>query len=265
MVARAVRHIRATGESLLLVTPSSANKGSALRDAVSRAIECQLVEPHQLRIAIVVPRQGLAKIWSLPLSELPHLRALNPIFVADTEDGRVVKEMTRSFVREHSAQLYEQLGLRAWHTYDLDNYRMADAVRAFVEADHLGYPTPPTVRSHAQAVSSAFGLLGYHCGWRVLTESIGRDCGPHPQWFLVQHLGTPDLVLNQLFGSFVRDNLPAYTLEPVTGYLHNPLRRRSLPRRIRSMNALIRHFTAISRPRPPWSPAFRRPTEARAS
>jgi hypothetical protein len=219
MVARAVRYIQDTGESVLLVTPSSANKGGALRDAVSRAIECGIVQPHQLRIAIVVPRQGLPKLWSLPLSSTPKLRALNPVFLARADDGRVVKDLTRTFVREHSALLEKQLGLRVWHTYDIDNYRMADAVRAFIEAKRIGYPEPPTVRVHAQAVSSAFGLIGHHFGRRVLKEVLGENCGPDPQWLLVQHLGTPDLVLNHLFGSFSRENLPAYQLDPSSGLL----------------------------------------------
>ena len=67
--------------------------------------------------------------------------------------------------------------------------------------------------------AGAYGLLGYHHGRRVLAEAFGRECGPHPEWLLVQHLGTPDLVLNQLFGSFSRENLPAYERDPATGAL----------------------------------------------
>src|SRR5690242_4776434 len=39
IVARAVAHIRRTGRPLLIVSPTSANKGVALRDAVLRAID----------------------------------------------------------------------------------------------------------------------------------------------------------------------------------------------------------------------------------
>lgn len=218
MVARAVGHIHETGESVMLLTPTSANKGSALRDAVSRAIETRLVTADQLRISIVVPRPGLAKLWSLPLSQSEELRARNPIFVVSTDQGSVVKDITRTMVREHASEIYEELGLRLWHTYDLDNYRSADAVRAFVEADHLASPAALS-RIHAQAVSSAFGLMGHHHGWRALREVFLRDPGPHPEFLLVQHLGTPDLVLHQRFGSFARENLPAYRLDTSTGLL----------------------------------------------
>lgn len=219
MVARAVRHIQTTGEPVMLLTPTSANKGGALRDAVLRAVECGLVEPHQLRIAIVVPQQGVPKLWSSPLSTTPHLRALNPVLVAKASDGRVVKELARAFLDQHADALRKSSGTRIWHTYDIENYRMADAVRAFVEAEHLGIPAPGVPRVHAQAVSSAFGLLGYDHGRRVLTESMAADCGPDPRWLLVQHLGTPDLVLHGLFGTFDRENLPKYRVDDSSGLL----------------------------------------------
>jgi hypothetical protein len=219
MVARAVRHIEAIGESVLIVTPTSGNKGSALRDAVLRAIESGLVEPRQLRIAVAVPQRGLGKMWALPLSESSELRELNPVFTVDTDDGRVVKDLTRRFVRDHSRSLLETHGLRAWHTYDLDNYRSADAVRAFIEADYLGEPAAGGLRVHAQAVSSAFGLLGHHFGWRVLQERLGRRAPDPWRWLLVQHLGTPDLVLHHLFGSFSPENFPRYSVDSVSGSL----------------------------------------------
>lgn len=217
MVARAVRHIQKTGESVLLVTPTSANKGGALRDAVLRAIECGLVQPEQLRIAIVVPRQGLPKLWSSALSTSPELRVLNPVFVARAEDGMVVKRLTKAFVQAHASSLLSEHGLRVWHTYQLENYRMADAVRAFVEARWLPSPSAGAVRFHAQAVSSAFGLLGYEHGRRVLAEMLGQQELSPSQWLLVQHLGTPDLVLNHLHGSCARENLPRYEADTATG------------------------------------------------
>jgi len=219
MVARAIRHIQTTGESVLLVTPSSANKGVALRDAVLKAIECELVQPHQLRIAIVVPRRGLPKLWSSQLATSPKLRQLNPVFLVQTDDGSAVKRLTKSFVEQHSVQLRNEQGVRVWHTYQLDNYRMGDAVRAFIEASRLEHPIPSGVRIHAQAVSSAFGLLGYDHGRRVLTEVLGRDSGTPAQWLLVQHLGTPDLVLHGLYGSCSRQNMPNYTADRSSGLL----------------------------------------------
>lgn len=219
MVARAVAHIQTTGESVMLVTPTSANKGGALRDAVLRAIECGLVEPRQLRIAIVVPQQGLSKLWSSPLASDAELRALNPVFHAQAQDGAIVKTLTREFVHQNADMLLREHGLRLWHTYHLDNYRMADAIRAFVEADRIGPPADSRPRVHAQAVSSAFGLLGHHHGQRVLRELKGRVDVTPAQWLLVQHLGTPDLVLNQHFGSFSREHLPRYAVDPASGLL----------------------------------------------
>ncbi len=217
MIARAVRHIHATGESILLITPSSGNKGGALRDAVLRATECGLVEPEQLRIAIVLPRAGLGKLWSSPLSTSPYLRRLNPVFVAQTGGGAEVKRLTRTFVQQHSARLWEEHGLRTWHTYQLDNYRMADSIRAFVEADLLGTLQPGITRVQAQAVSSAFGLLGYDHGREVLAGIPDAAALPASQWLLVQHLGTPDLVLGHLFGNDSRENLPPYRFDPTSG------------------------------------------------
>lgn len=238
MVARAVRHIQLTGESVLLVTPTSANKGGALRDAVLRAIECGLVHSEQLRIAIVVPRQGLPKLWSSALSSSPMLRALNPVFLAQAEDGSVVKRLTKAFVQEHSPLLLREHGLRMWHTYQLENYSMADALRAFVEARWLPPPPPGATRFHAQAVSSAFGLLGYEHGRRVLAEMLGqRDLTPS-RWLLVQHLGTPDLILHHLHGSCERENLPAYETDPGTG-LHVQSASPHFPARTLALNEVI--------------------------
>jgi hypothetical protein len=216
MVARAVAHIQTTGESVLIVTPTSGNKGGALRDAVLRALECKLVEPHQLRIAIVVPKAGVSKLWSSPLSEDRELRRLNPIFIADAEDGSVVKRITREFVRQNCDALKEKFGLNVWHTYELNNYRMADAVRAFFELDHMGPAQPGRARVQAQSVSSAFGLLGHNFGLKVLS-SMGEDVGGNRQWLLVQHLGTPDLVLDMHYRSFSRENMPIYDLDPESG------------------------------------------------
>ncbi|WP_254018995.1 DUF6002 family protein [Mesorhizobium escarrei] len=221
MVARAIQHIRATGESILIVTPTSGNKGGALRDAVLRALECGLVVPDQLRIAIVVPKDSISKLWSSTLSEDAELRRLNPVFICDAEDGSIVKAMTREFVRQTSQDLKDRYNLNVWHTYDLNNYRMADAVRAFFEIDQLGPAHHDTPRIQAQAVSSAFGLLGHQFGLEFLSKN-GVDVGDNRRWLLIQHLGTPDLVLDLHYGSFSRENLPAYTLQEETGlYVQN--------------------------------------------
>lgn len=216
MVARAIAHIRNTGESILIVTPTSGNKGGALRDAVARAIEYKVIEPHQLRIAIVVPKAGLSKLWSSALSNDPVLRRLNPVFSVETEDGRLVKQITRAFVHDNCQDFKENVGLSLWHTYDLNNYRMADAIRAFFELEHLGPARDETVRVQAQAVSSAFGLLGHHFGLKMLSE-MGVDVGRSRQWLLTQHLGTPDLVLDLHYKSFSREHIPHYEFDAETG------------------------------------------------
>ena len=59
IVARAVRHIQTTGDSVLLFTPSSGNKAVALRDAVARALELRLVTPDRLRIVTLTPSAAL--------------------------------------------------------------------------------------------------------------------------------------------------------------------------------------------------------------
>ncbi|MCA6115253.1 hypothetical protein J6524_10135 [Bradyrhizobium sp. WSM 1738] len=233
MVARAIAHIRATGESVLIVTPTSGNKGGALRDAVARAIECKIIEPHQLRIAIVVPKAGLSKLWSSSLSEDPVLRRLNPVFSVEAEDGALVKQITRAFVHENSQYLKENLGLTLWHTYDLNNYRMADAVRAFFELDHLGPARAEKMRVQAQAVSSAFGLLGHQFGLEVLSD-MGVDIGKSRQWLLVQHLGTPDLVLDLLS----RECLPEYEFDSDTG-LYTQATSPFFPARTYQVNEII--------------------------
>ncbi len=83
MIARAARHIRQTGERLLLLTPTSGNKGTALRDAIARAYQTGLVSPAELRIAMVVPQVSAGKLRDSPLSADEALRTASPVMVAD--------------------------------------------------------------------------------------------------------------------------------------------------------------------------------------
>jgi hypothetical protein len=215
MVARAVRHIQQTGEPVMLLTPSSANKATALRDAVLGALECALVGPDQLRIAVVVPEAARAKLWSSPLSTSPALAERNPVLVYPGTDRSAVKTLARATVDRHAATLHALTGMRLWYSLDIDNYRTADAVRAFFERDFIP-PQPGRTRLHAHAVSSAYGLLGHHLG-----DTFARDGGgDDPRYFLVQHLDTPDMVLSLYFGSTSRENLPEYTHDPATGLYH---------------------------------------------
>ncbi|WIM94521.1 DUF6002 family protein [Actinoplanes oblitus] len=210
MVARAVGHIQRTGENVMIVTPSSANKATALRDAVLGAIRSGLVTPDQLRIAVVVPEASRPKLWSSPLSTDPELAARNPVLVLPGADRSAVKTLAAGLVEQHADTVYALTGTRLWYSLDLDNYRTADAARALYERDFCP-ARPGERRLHAHAVSSAYGLLGHHLGH----TAIGAD--GDPRYFLVQHLDTPDMVLNLYFGSAERDHLPAYRYDAADG------------------------------------------------
>lgn len=206
MVARAVAHIHRTGERITIVTPSSANKATALRDAVWRAISCGLVEEDQLQIICVVPAHAMTKLWWSPLAEHAARRRRNPILTYQHPQRDAVKALVSSFAATVPAGI-ERSGVRLWFTMSLANYKLADAIRAFVEQDYL----PPQERIHAHAVSSAFGLLGHAHG---VVHRGGRAV---PPYFLVQHLDTPDMVLDLCTGSFDRAGLPPYTRDPASG------------------------------------------------
>ncbi|MGV2876760.1 DUF6002 family protein, partial [Pantoea vagans] len=205
MVARAVRYIHDTGEKIVIVTPSSANKATALRDAVWRAIDNGLVTSEQLRIVSVIPAESLNKTRESPLSQSAELAARNPIFTSTGNARMDVKELVRNFSSTLSQNEGHE-GVNFWFTLSLDNYQFADAVRAFVEQDYL--PTD-TARLHAHSVSSAYGLLGHYFGYQWRVKRQKRDIH-HPGYFLIQHLDTPDMVLDLYYDSFSRDNLPAY-------------------------------------------------------
>ncbi|MDX3090450.1 DUF6002 family protein [Streptomyces sp. ME02-6978a] len=209
IVARAVAHVRRTGVPVVLVTPTSANKGTALRDAVLRALDLGLAEPHQLRVVTVCPAVCRDKLRRSRLATDPELRALNPVLVHTGQQAEDVKPLTRAFVHAHAAEWARRTGGRLWFSLDLANYMVADTTRALFEHDVDPIP-PGEVRVHAHAVSSAFGLLGYHTGREILEATGEAAGGPRPESFLVQHLHIPDMVLSQRFGSFDRRNAPAY-------------------------------------------------------
>ncbi|MEU4329523.1 DUF6002 family protein [Nonomuraea dietziae] len=208
IVARAVEYIRRYGEAVTIFSPTSANKGVALRDAVLRAIEAGLVRPDQLRTVILAPGSCLAKLRSSRLSTDPELRELNPMLVYNGPEPEQVKALGRAFADKYAGDLRAN-GENLWYSLDLANYLVADTARAYFE--HAASPVAGP-RLHAHAVSSAFGLLGYHRGRDVL-ESSGASSQEHrPASLLVQHLGTPDMVLNLRNGSFDRAGLPQYAL-----------------------------------------------------
>ena len=212
MVARAVHHIRSTGERIAIVTPSSANKATALRDAVQRAVDCGLVTGDELRIAVVVPGAARRKLWSSPLSQDPGRRARNPVITYDGPQRAAVKDLAVSFVDKFGAEAESRTGFRIWYSLAIANYKMADALRALVERDTLG-PAPQAGRLHAHAVSSAYGLLGHAFGHHRLLGSEGTA----PRYLLVQHLDTPDMVLHLRHGDFSRAHLPEFAYDPATG------------------------------------------------
>ncbi len=190
MVARAVQHIQKTGEKILIITPSSGNKAIALRNAVERALVYKLVAPDQLRILTLTPENALYKLRESDLSANKDMLALNPIAVSASKNPEDVKNIAHSFVDTFSEDLYKNRGLRVWYTLDINNYKVADALRAFCCHDILGEKEC----THAHAVSSAYGLLGFHFGHQILKASgvISVD----PQYFLIQHLQTHAMVEN---------------------------------------------------------------------
>ncbi|MGC5362004.1 DUF6002 family protein [Streptomyces sp. DT24] len=203
IVARAVAHIRRTGEPVMILTPSSANKATALRDAVLRAHESGLATPAELRIVCVVPDTSTAKLWHSDLAADEGSRAANPIAVLRTDEPGEVKQLARAVVDEEARTLHARTGIRLWHSLDLRNYMVADAVRALFERDWL----PAGERTHAHSVSSAFGLLGHFHGQQWYTGREWPAVGG--QYFLVQHLGTPDMVASLCHGRF--DHRPTWT------------------------------------------------------
>ncbi|MFC7244219.1 DUF6002 family protein [Catellatospora aurea] len=216
IVARAVEHIRRTGESICVFTPTSANKGIALRDAVSRAIAAKLVTPEQLRVVVLAPASTRHKFRRDALSADPALRAANPLLRFGGAEPEGVKALGRAFVDAYAQEAYDKHGTTLWFSLALPNYLVADAARAAFELD-AAPAIAAAPRWHAHAVSSAFGLLGYNLGRDVLEDSGRADGSPRPGFLLVQHLGTPDMVLNLRTGSFSRDGLPAYRMDAATG------------------------------------------------
>ncbi|MGP4051174.1 DUF6002 family protein [Streptomyces sp. 2A115] len=217
IVARAVRFIQDTGERITIVTPSSANKAIALRDAVLRAINCGLVGADQLNIVVLVPEGSAAKLRRTELFTDDYLRSRNPIAVlgGDRTPG-AVKDIARGFVDAHSEELGRDYKTHLWYTLQLENYLAADVVRALAEAEFFP-AAADRPRLHAHAVSSAYGLLGHAYGRSRLPEA-DRSGTPDARYFLVQHLGAPDMVLSLYHdGSTDPGNMPAYTFQSEAG------------------------------------------------
>jgi hypothetical protein len=192
IVARAVEFIQSTGQRVTIVTPSSANKAVALRDAVLRAIRYGLVGAEQLNIVAIVPIASAYKLRASELSADPELRYRNPVAVYEGSDGGAVKLIAQEAVQNHHGLFENKAKTNVWHTLKLENYLAADVVRAFVEKDFFA-PQPGRTRLHAHAVSSAYGLLGHAYGRQLLDHPNSQ---PEVGYYLVQHLGAPDMVLH---------------------------------------------------------------------
>lgn len=207
IVARAIRHIQETGDSILLFSPSSGNKAIALRDAVLRALKAKLVHPEQLRIVTLTPMQTIGKLRKTELYDDPRLRDLNPIFVLDTESPEAVKIVGQQFKELFNRQPVGESKL--WHSLRLENYRFSDQARAFFDFEYGDAWDTDRRTVHVHAVSSAYGLLGYCSGVEVLKRH--REKVSTPSFLLVQHLATSDMVLHLLDGNFEGASTPRYT------------------------------------------------------
>jgi hypothetical protein len=218
MVARAIEHIRRTGEKIALIAPTSGNKGVALRDAVERAVSIGLVNADQLRVIIVAPQAARRKLRSGTLASDEQLRSRNPILLYEGSVSSRVKDLAQTFVASCGADLKRRYGLSAWFTLDLRNYQAGDAARAFIEQDVDPLGSMDSMRRiHAHAVSSAYGLLGYALGLEILKEQGWVERNVDPGMFLVQHLATPDMVLSLYHDSFSRQNVPRYVRNDRSG------------------------------------------------
>jgi hypothetical protein len=216
IVARAIRFIQDTGQRVTIVTPSSANKAIAMRDAVLRAIQTGLVDAGQLNVIAVVPEGSVAKLRTSALFTDPELRARNPIAVYSGEQPSTVKSIARGLVDQFRNVLEKECETNLWYTLQLENYLAADVVRALAEAE-LFPAAPGDARLHVHAVSSAYGLLGHAYGRSRLPADVRSRTVP-PHYFLVQHLGAPDMVLSLYNnGSTNTGNIPSYDFDTETG------------------------------------------------
>jgi hypothetical protein len=210
MVARAVEFIRRTGEPVMLFAPTWANNGTALRDAVLRALHAGLATPEQLRVAVLAPLAALAKLRASRLSTDPDLRALNPLLVHTGSGTESMEPLGREVVERYADRVRQETGAHLWLTAEPANHLVADAPRAFLEARVDPVEVASRPRVHAYAASSGYGLLGYQLGRKVLGAAGTAS-------LVVGHLGAPDLVLHLRYGSFDRGPVPHYAYRAESG------------------------------------------------
>jgi hypothetical protein len=204
IVARALRHIETSGDPVMLISPSSGNKATALRESVAQAYESGLADPDCLRVTCVVPEVSRFKV-AAGSAEL--LDGCNPLLYLRADSPLDVKALVRA-----AQQVLEKPSSRwrLWFTLAPYNYLAGDVVRAFAERD-LGGPAPAQ-RVHVHAVSSGYGLLGYSLG-RELLSAKNRV-----SMLLVQHPATPDLVLMAQARLGAGEVAPSYSGSAVGGF-----------------------------------------------
>ncbi|QOY35112.1 DUF6002 family protein [Anaerobacillus isosaccharinicus] len=217
MVARAVNHIKKTGERILIFTPSSGNKAIALRDAVERAIKFGLVAKEELRIITLTPKNSSHKLRKSDLSENEELLKLNPMFIYNGEIPQDVKKIGSEFIKKYDRDIETKYGYRVWYSLDIRNYKVADSLRAFFDYEFFPWKENQSKRLHAHAVSSAYGLLGYNYGRTIIKNEGMKIHEPNPGYLLVQHSETSDMVLSLLYNDFSRSNYPKYIYDETDG------------------------------------------------
>ncbi|GEK14862.1 DUF6002 family protein [Aliivibrio fischeri] len=215
MVARAINHINKTGESILIFTPSSGNKAIALRDAVNRALEIGLVNHTQLRILTLIPEKSVHKVRASKLTTNKLLNKLNPICVYKGAESQQVKTIGCDFYTNYSKEIFERSNTRVWYSLDINNYKVADALRAYFCYHYFPSNQQEKRQLHAHSVSSAYGLLGYDFGKKKIENETNQSISSG--YLLIQHLDTCDMVLSLLYGSFSRKLMPKYILDKSTG------------------------------------------------
>lgn len=209
MVARAINHINESGKGILIFTPSSGNKATALRDAVERAIKYKLVDKTMLRIITLTPSNAIYKLRETELTTDPTLALLNPVFSYKGTVSQDVKAIGKEFIEKYGNKIANEHNLDIWYSLDILNYKVADAIRAFYDYEFSFKKNKKDRRLHAHSVSSAYGLLGFNYGQEFM-EECGIIDVDKPGYLLIQHASTSDMVLNLLNNSFSQLNVPNY-------------------------------------------------------
>ena len=95
-VAKLIHHIEKTGETVIILTPSSGNKATAFRAAVEKAIEKKLVAAEKLRTITLIPRESVSKFRASKLYNDKKLNKLNPVFIYSGDESDDVKKIAFS-------------------------------------------------------------------------------------------------------------------------------------------------------------------------